>query len=66
MPQRDNERDLVENRKEKRREIERGDDPEPFFELEPRRARHRICSGASPAPQWCALRVSRGLRSLFH
>ena len=47
MPQRDNERDAVEGGKAKPHKIGRADDPEPFFELEPGRSHHRICSGAS-------------------
>ena len=38
MPQRGNERNMVEGGKAKPREIDRGDDPEPLFELEPGRA----------------------------
>jgi len=45
MPQRDNERNVVEGGKAKPRKIDRANDPEPFFELEPGRAHDRICSG---------------------
>ena len=45
MPQRENERNVVEGGKAKPREIDRANDPEPFFELEPGRAHYRICSG---------------------
>ena len=47
MPQRGNERNMVEGGKAKPREIDRGDDPEPLFELEPGRAHAE--SVAAPA-----------------
>ena len=55
MPQRDNERLIVEGGKAKPREIDRTNDPEPFFELEPGRSHSRICSGASPPLQSAAI-----------
>ena len=55
MPQRDDERNLVEGGKAKPSEINRADDPEPLFELEPGRAHDRICSEASPPLQSAAI-----------
>ena len=51
MPERGNARDLVEGGKAKPHDIDGGDDPEPFFELEPGRAHDGICSGSCPALQ---------------
>ena len=51
MTQRGNEGNLVELGKAKSREIDRGNDPEPFFELDLGRAHVRICSGARLALQ---------------
>jgi len=54
MPQADNERNVVKGGKAKPSEINRANDPKPFFEFELRRAHPAICSGASPALQSAA------------
>jgi hypothetical protein len=55
MPQRDNKRNVVEGGKAKPREIDRANDPEPFFELEPGRAHGCICSGCCSPLQSAAV-----------
>jgi hypothetical protein len=59
MPQRGDKRNLVKNRKEKPYEISRAYDPEPFFELEPGRARDRICRGCCSPLQSAAAPLVR-------
>ena len=55
MPQRDNERIVVEGGNAKPNEINRANDPKPFFKLELGCAHLRICSGASPPLQSAAV-----------
>ena len=45
MAYRDDERRVIKYGQAKSCEVNRADDPEPFFELEPGRAHVRICSG---------------------
>jgi len=59
MPQRDDERNLVERGKAKSNEIDRADDPEPLFELERSRAHESVCSGGCPPLQSAIARSVR-------
>src|SRR5262245_27902850 len=59
MPQRDNERNVVEYGQAKAYQICSRDDPEPILELESGRAHDRICSEAS-APLQSAIAWSVG------
>lgn len=59
MPQRDDEGNVIEGGKAKPSEIDRANDPEPFFELEPSRAHDRICSGCCSPLQSATGRLVR-------
>jgi len=49
----DDERSVIKNGKQKSYQINRADDPEPFFELEPTRAHACICNGGCGQLQSC-------------